>query len=367
MRADAGRVGRRAAAAGRARRRRTSSCTRPPGRTSTAPRTTRRARPRSTSAAPRNVAALGVPLVVLLDRLRLRRPQGRAVRRVGRPESRVGATGGRSSTARRPPASRRGSSAPRGSSGRRGTTSSARCCGSARSATRSRSSTTSAAARPTSATSPRRRVRFCSLPYGVYHVAAEGDCTWADFAEAIFEEAGLDCRVRRITTAEFGAAGAAARVLGAAVREGRARAAALARGAARDDRGHPGGHGDRIEQHGELLVPDDLGPRGPARGRLGRDLRDRAVAARGGAASRSVEKLEHGNGDGIGALYRHEWRSVIPSPVRFETRITQHRAAVPDRGARPTASSRAPAAGASSTGARRRSPPSGTCARPARG
>jgi dTDP-4-dehydrorhamnose reductase len=43
------------------------------------------------------------------------------------------------------------------------------------------------------------------LPYGVYHVAAAGECTWADFAEAIFEEAGLDTRVRRITTAEFGA------------------------------------------------------------------------------------------------------------------------------------------------------------------
>jgi dTDP-4-dehydrorhamnose reductase len=42
------------------------------------------------------------------------------------------------------------------------------------------------------------------LPYGVYHVAAEGDVTWADFAEAIFEEAGLDTRVRRITTAELG-------------------------------------------------------------------------------------------------------------------------------------------------------------------
>jgi dTDP-4-dehydrorhamnose reductase len=43
------------------------------------------------------------------------------------------------------------------------------------------------------------------LPYGVYHVAAAGECTWADFAEAIFEEAGLATRVRRITTAEFGA------------------------------------------------------------------------------------------------------------------------------------------------------------------
>jgi dTDP-4-dehydrorhamnose reductase len=43
------------------------------------------------------------------------------------------------------------------------------------------------------------------MPFGVYHVAAVGDCTWAEFAEAIFEEAGLDCRVRRITTEEFGA------------------------------------------------------------------------------------------------------------------------------------------------------------------
>jgi dTDP-4-dehydrorhamnose reductase len=42
------------------------------------------------------------------------------------------------------------------------------------------------------------------LPHGVYHVAADGDCTWADFAEATFEEAGLDCRVRRISTAELG-------------------------------------------------------------------------------------------------------------------------------------------------------------------
>ncbi len=43
------------------------------------------------------------------------------------------------------------------------------------------------------------------LPYGVYHVAAAGECSWAEFAEAIFEEAGLPTRVRHITTAEFGA------------------------------------------------------------------------------------------------------------------------------------------------------------------
>jgi dTDP-4-dehydrorhamnose reductase len=43
------------------------------------------------------------------------------------------------------------------------------------------------------------------LAHGTYHVTADGDCTWADFAEAIFEEAGIDCRVQRITTADFGA------------------------------------------------------------------------------------------------------------------------------------------------------------------
>ncbi len=42
------------------------------------------------------------------------------------------------------------------------------------------------------------------LTYGTYHVAAAGDCTWAEFAEAIFEEAGLECRVRRIPTEELG-------------------------------------------------------------------------------------------------------------------------------------------------------------------
>jgi dTDP-4-dehydrorhamnose reductase len=42
------------------------------------------------------------------------------------------------------------------------------------------------------------------LPRGAWHLASEGECTWAEFAEAIFEEAGLDCRVRRITTAELG-------------------------------------------------------------------------------------------------------------------------------------------------------------------
>ena len=46
--------------------------------------------------------------------------------------------------------------------------------------------------------------KLIGLPPGLWHLAAEGDCTWAEFAEAIFEEAGLDCRVTRITTADLG-------------------------------------------------------------------------------------------------------------------------------------------------------------------
>jgi dTDP-4-dehydrorhamnose reductase len=42
------------------------------------------------------------------------------------------------------------------------------------------------------------------LPGGIWHVAAAGEATWAEFAEAIFEEAGLDCRVVPITTEELG-------------------------------------------------------------------------------------------------------------------------------------------------------------------
>jgi dTDP-4-dehydrorhamnose reductase len=42
------------------------------------------------------------------------------------------------------------------------------------------------------------------LPPGLWHLAAAGECTWAELAEAIFEEAGVDCRVRRITTEELG-------------------------------------------------------------------------------------------------------------------------------------------------------------------
>ncbi len=41
-------------------------------------------------------------------------------------------------------------------------------------------------------------------PRGVWHIAAEGDCTWAELAEAVFSEARMECRVRRVSTQVLG-------------------------------------------------------------------------------------------------------------------------------------------------------------------
>jgi dTDP-4-dehydrorhamnose reductase len=43
-------------------------------------------------------------------------------------------------------------------------------------------------------------------PFGLWHLAADGDATWAEFAKAIFEEAGLETQVRRISSKELGRA-----------------------------------------------------------------------------------------------------------------------------------------------------------------
>jgi dTDP-4-dehydrorhamnose reductase len=40
--------------------------------------------------------------------------------------------------------------------------------------------------------------------YGLHHMSAPGHVSWYDFARAIFEEAGSDCRVLSTTTAELG-------------------------------------------------------------------------------------------------------------------------------------------------------------------
>lgn len=42
------------------------------------------------------------------------------------------------------------------------------------------------------------------LPRGLWHLAGRGEASWADLAEAVFEDAGSDCRVRRIPAAELG-------------------------------------------------------------------------------------------------------------------------------------------------------------------
>lgn len=39
--------------------------------------------------------------------------------------------------------------------------------------------------------------------YGIYHAANEGICSWAEFAEEIFRQAGKLVRVNRLTTAEY--------------------------------------------------------------------------------------------------------------------------------------------------------------------
>ena len=46
-----------------------------------------------------------------------------------------------------------------------------------------------------------------ALPAGIYHTAGGGSVTWAGFAEAIFADAGINCRVEPITTAQLGRPG----------------------------------------------------------------------------------------------------------------------------------------------------------------
>lgn len=42
--------------------------------------------------------------------------------------------------------------------------------------------------------------------YGMFHGTCEGECSWAEFAEEIFKQAGRPTEVVKITTEEFGAA-----------------------------------------------------------------------------------------------------------------------------------------------------------------
>ena len=141
----------------------------------------------------------------VLDRLRLRRPQALAVRRVGRPEPDI--------CVRSDEAPRRGSSRDTG----RGSIRTSWLFGSTghnflRTMLRLGAERDEVAVVDDQRGCPTfvghlaeatRALVDADLPKGLWHVAADGECTWADFAEAIFEEAGLDTRVRRISTAEL--------------------------------------------------------------------------------------------------------------------------------------------------------------------
>jgi dTDP-4-dehydrorhamnose reductase len=49
-----------------------------------------------------------------------------------------------------------------------------------------------------------RELVAADRPRGLWHLAADGDCTWAELAEAIFAEARIDCVVRRISSEQLG-------------------------------------------------------------------------------------------------------------------------------------------------------------------
>lgn len=40
--------------------------------------------------------------------------------------------------------------------------------------------------------------------FGIHHIAAQGACSWYEFAQEIFSQAGVECRVMSCTTDEFG-------------------------------------------------------------------------------------------------------------------------------------------------------------------
>jgi dTDP-4-dehydrorhamnose reductase len=42
------------------------------------------------------------------------------------------------------------------------------------------------------------------IEFGIYHMAAAGQCSWYEFAREIFEQSKIECKVLSITTEEFG-------------------------------------------------------------------------------------------------------------------------------------------------------------------
>ncbi len=138
----------------------------------------------------------------LLDGLRLRRPQARTVRRVRRAEPPVGLrpheAAGRG-RGRRRRLGRAHVLAPRLDGHELRPDDAPARRGARRGGGRGRPARLADLRRPPR----RRRAGAGGSPARAVARLGGGDCTWAELAEAIFEDAGVECRVRRITTAEL--------------------------------------------------------------------------------------------------------------------------------------------------------------------
>jgi hypothetical protein len=169
---------------------------------------------------------------------------------------------------------------------------------------------------------PRRgHARVVELPFGVYHVAADGDCTWADFAEAIFDGGGprlprapdLDRRARRpgprpaysVLRSEKGAPTLPH------WRDGLRECLEAIRAPVGENK-----------SRGELLLPDHLGRRRPRVSAVWDAIYDSERWPewwRGVQRSTSSRWRRRRRGCAL----RHVWRSVLPYPVRFACGTTR--------------------------------------------
>ena len=177
---------------------------------STAARTRSRRPTGSTALATRFVAdgarRVGAHVVYVSHRLRVRRHQGRPLRRVGQPQPAVGVRPhqARRRVARSTPAGR--SPARRGCAATTATTwSRPSCAWPASGDDADASSTTRSATRPSPATWRRCWPSWPSSGCpGVFHTTNQGAVSWYEFARAVFAAAGHDPdRVAPITTAEL--------------------------------------------------------------------------------------------------------------------------------------------------------------------
>ena len=164
-----------------------------------------------------------------------------------------------------------------------------------------------------------RELVDAAQPFGLWHVAAGGDCTWADFAEAIFEEAGLACRVRRITTAEFGARAPRPAVSILRSEKGAPELPHWRDGLDRVPRRDRRAGATRRCRVARSPVPDDVAARCSVEPVWDAVYDTDAWPPGGRACAASIELVARGE-DGIGGVSRFTFRSVLPYDLVFEMR-----------------------------------------------